>query len=103
MRDATLKRLDEILADDFDRCDGLEPKAWQELRTEWLALRDELVDERCENCLYAEMTHSADERGWLKCRGLSLSNAGGATLCCDPGAELLVSRSFYCGHFEAKK
>jgi len=65
-------------------------------------LHRELAAEQCKNCLYAEMTHSA-ERAWLKCRGLSLSNAGGATLCCDPNAELLVSRSFYCGHFEAKK
>jgi hypothetical protein len=100
MRDEMLKRLDEIMNEATDPLDAGFNRGW--CAQEWVKLRTTLAAERCENCQYAGVTYESDERGWLVCRGLNLSDKGGASLCCESSARLLVSPGFCCAHFEAR-
>ena len=109
MRDEMLKRFDELMAGLLQSRTVLgwagAPETYipETERRAWAVLRAELVAERCENCTYAEATYAAEEHGFLRCTGLNLSDAGGATLCCVPDGVWEVSPDFCCAHFTAKK
>lgn len=108
MRKQLLKRLDEILADDGERCDGLEPSAWQELREEWLMLRAELVDEHCENCACWDSDPSSapeikiPEKTHVRvCFDLTLQDWFSGEF--HANGAVATASSFGCSHFEPRQ